>query len=67
MKETPDRETRRAAVAQSLLAEAVRRFGADRAEALRPSLEETAGHLADLALFPIDPEEGPAYSMDRTG
>ena len=61
---TTDRETRRAAFAQSLLAEAIRRFGADRAEALRSSLDDTAGQLADVALFPIDREEGPAFYLD---
>lgn len=60
-----DRESRRAAVAQSLSAEAVRRFGADRAEALRSSIDETAGHLADIALFPIDQEGGPRSTWTR--
>ena len=63
---TMDRETRRAAFAESLLAEAIRRFGADRAEALRSSLDDTAGQLADIALFPIDREEGPAFYLDRS-
>lgn len=63
---TMDRETRRAAFAQSLQAEAIRRFGADRALALRSSLDDTAGQLADVALFPIDREEGPAFYLDRS-
>jgi len=64
--ETKDREVRQAAFAQSLMAEAVRRFGAKRAEALRSTIDETAGQLADIALFPIDREEGPAFYMDRS-
>lgn len=64
--ETKDREVCQAAFAQSLMAEAVRRFGAERAEALRSTIDETAGQLADIALFPIDREEGPAFYMDRS-
>ena len=63
--ETTGRETLRRAFTENLTAEAVRRFGADRAEALRSSIDETAGQLADVALFPIDQEEGPAFYMDR--
>jgi hypothetical protein len=65
--ETTDRESRRVAFAQSLMAEAVRRFGADRAETLRSNIDEAAGQLADIALFPIDREEGPAFYMDWRG
>jgi hypothetical protein len=65
--EKPDREARSAALAQSLMAEAVRRFGAERAEALRSSIEETAGQLADVALFPVDREEGPSFNTDLGG
>ena len=56
-----ERDTRYAALLESLRAEAVRKFGAARAEALAPMLEVTAGQLADVALFPLDREEGPAF------
>jgi len=65
--ETRDREHLRAAFAESLTAEATRRFGAERAEALRATIEETARQLADVALFPLEEEEGPAFYMDRSG
>ncbi len=56
-----DREARRTAFLESLRAEAVRRFGPARAEALGPMIELTAGHLAEVASFPLDREEGPAF------
>ena len=62
---TTDREARRQALAESLMTEATRRFGADRAEALRTNIEETAGQLADVALFPVDRDEGPSFNTDR--
>lgn len=60
-----DREARRLAFAESLMAEAVRRFGADRAEALRANIDDTAGQLADVALFPLDRDAGPSFNTDR--
>ncbi len=62
---TMDREARRKALAESLMTEATRRFGADRAEALRANIEDTAGQLADVALFPLDRDEGPSFNTDR--
>lgn len=60
------REIRRAALAQSLLAAAIRRFGVDRAEALRTRIEEVADQLGDIALFPVDREEEPAFYLERS-
>ena len=62
---TTDREARRTALAESLMAEAVKRFGADRAEALRANIDETASQLADVALFPLDRDAGPSFNTDR--
>ena len=62
---TTDRETRRRALAESLMAEATRRYGADRAEALRANIDETASQLADVAVFPLDRDEGPSFNTDR--
>lgn len=56
-----DRETRLAAILETLRAEAVRKFGAARAEALKPAIELVAGHLTDVAGFPLEREEGPAF------
>ena len=63
--QTHDRETRQAALAQSLMTEATKRYGAERAEALRSAIEDTAGQLADVALFPIEREEGPSFNQGR--
>lgn len=65
--ETRDREHLRAAFAERLKADAARRFGAARAEALGSTIDETAGQLADVALFPLEEEEGPAFYMDWSG
>ncbi len=62
---TMDREARRKALAESLIAEAIRRYGAERAEALRANIDETAGQLADVAVFPLDRDEGPSFNTDR--
>jgi hypothetical protein len=56
-----DREARRIAHLESLRAEAVRRFGPARAEALAAGLEQAAGQLADVELCPVDQEEVPAF------
>jgi hypothetical protein len=56
-----ERETRPAALLESMRAEAVRKFGPARAQALEPAIELVAGHLADVATFPLEREEGPAF------
>lgn len=60
---TADRETRWIAIAEALLLAAERRFGAERAEVLRPAIDEAAIKLAEVAEFPIDEEERPAFYM----
>lgn len=60
---TADRESRRTAIAEALLLAAERRFGAERAEALRPAIDEAAIKLAEVAEFPVDEEERPAFYM----
>jgi hypothetical protein len=57
---TMDRDTRRSEFAAGLRAEAERRFGAARAQALGQAIEEAAGWMAEVAAFPVDPEEPPA-------
>jgi hypothetical protein len=47
--------------ASGLEAEAERRFGSARAEALRRHIADAAGWMADVATFPVDPEEPPAF------
>jgi len=61
---TMDREARRKAFAESLMTEAVRRYGAERAEALRANIDESAGQLADVAVFPLDRDEVPSFNTD---
>ncbi|MBM3222129.1 MAG: hypothetical protein FJZ38_26320 [Candidatus Rokubacteria bacterium] len=56
-----DRDGRRAEYAAGLRAEATRRFGAARADALAQAIEDTAGFMADVAAFPVDPDEAPAF------
>lgn len=56
-----DREGRRDEYAAGLRAEAERRFGAARAEALKQSIADVAGWMADVATFPVDPDEPPAF------
>ena len=41
----------------ALLAAARDRFGPERAEQLRPSLEEAAADLRELREFPLEPED----------
>ncbi len=52
-------------IAEGLRAEAVRRFGPERADAIRPILEQTALELAQIAAFPLDREEEPAFFLHR--
>ena len=51
--------------AEGLRAEAIRRFGQERADAIRPVLEQTATELAQIAAFPLDREEEPAFFLLR--
>ena len=60
-----DREGRRAAYVEEVRAAASRRFGAARAEALARSIEDMAGFMADVAAFPLDQDEPPAFYMER--
>jgi hypothetical protein len=52
---------RRAGYASALRAEAERRFGAARADALEQAIEAVAGWMDDVATFPVDPDEPPAF------
>ena len=56
-----DRETRRAEYAKGLHVEAARRFGAARAQALRQTIEDVAGWMAEVATFPVDADAAPAF------
>jgi len=56
-----DRDRQLAEYARGLHAEAERRFGAARAEALRQTIEDAAGWMAEVATFPVDPDEPPAF------
>ena len=59
-----DRDGRRAEYAAGLQAEVQRRFGAARAEALKQAIEDTAGWMAEVATFPVDPEGHPAFYLE---
>ena len=56
-----DRDALRAEYAAGLRAEAERRFGAARAEALKENIDNVAGWMADVARFPLDADEPPAF------
>ena len=56
-----DRDSRRTAYAAGLRAEAERRFGAARAETLKENIASVAGFMADVAAFPVDADEPPAF------
>ena len=56
-----DRDALRAAYAVGLRAEAERRFGAARAEALKENIDNVAGWMAEVASFPVDADEPPAF------
>ena len=47
-----------------LKAEAERRFGATRTEALKQAIEDTARWMAEVAAFPVDHEEPPAFYVE---
>ena len=56
-----DRDALRAQYAAGLRAEAERRFGAARAEALKENIDNVAGWMAEVATFPVDADEQPAF------
>ena len=56
-----DRDTLRAEYVTGLHAQAVRRFGAERAAALQKTIEELAARMAEVATFPVDADEPPAF------
>jgi hypothetical protein len=56
-----NRERLRQEYATGLRAEAERRFGSARAEKLRQMIEDTAGWMAEVATFPVDADEHPAF------
>ena len=56
-----DRERQRAEYAAGLRAAAERRFGAARAQALAKTIDDVAGWMAEVATFPVDAEEPPAF------
>jgi hypothetical protein len=56
-----DREKARAGYAIGLKAEAARRFGADRAKVIESMIDDTAGFMAEVATFPVDADEAPAF------
>jgi hypothetical protein len=56
-----DADRLRAGYAKGLTAEAERRFGATRAEALARTIADVAGWMTDVATFPVDPDEPPAF------
>jgi hypothetical protein len=56
-----DQDRQRAEYAAALRAAAERRFGAARAEALRQTIEDVSGWMAEVATFPVDADEPPAF------
>ncbi|PYN79906.1 MAG: hypothetical protein DMD96_16490 [Candidatus Rokuibacteriota bacterium] len=56
-----DRERQRAEYAAGLRAAAEQRFGAARAQALAKTIDDVAGWMAEVATFPVDAEEPPAF------
>ena len=56
-----DPEALRGLYAKGLRAEAERRFGEARAEAIKQTIEDTARWMVEIATFPVDPEEAPAF------
>jgi hypothetical protein len=61
-----DGQARRTQYAEGLRAEAARRFGAERAAALAQAIDDMAGWMADVAAFPVDPEQPPACYLEPT-
>src|SRR6266513_1409528 len=56
-----DRQGQRAEYAAGLRVEAARRFGSERAAARGPAIEDVAAWMVDLATFPLDADEPPAF------
>jgi len=56
-----DRDSVRAQYAAGLHAEAARRFGPARAAAIQQTIDDVAGWMADVAMFPVDADEPPAF------
>jgi hypothetical protein len=56
-----DAERLRAEYATALRAAAERRFGAERAKALEGSIRDVAGWMAEVATFPVDAADAPAF------
>jgi len=56
-----DRDKRREEYATGLKAEAERRFGAARAKTLAPMIDDTASFMAEVAAFPVDADDAPAF------
>ena len=56
-----DRDALRAQYAAGLRADAERRFGAARAEALKENIDNVAGWMAEVASFAVDADEPPAF------
>jgi len=57
-------EATRDGIAASMHEAAVRRFGAARADALRPVIEELAADAARVQLFRLRPEDRPAFYLN---
>jgi hypothetical protein len=58
-------ETRHAEYAEGLRAAVRQRFGAERVEALAKAIDDTAGFMAEVAAFPVDQDEPPAFYAER--
>jgi hypothetical protein len=56
-----DHDSLRAQYLAELRAAAERRFGATRAAALEPLIADAAGWMAEVATYPVDAEEPPAF------
>ena len=56
-----DREGQRAEYAAWLRDAAERRFGAARAQELAKSIDDVAGWMTELAMFPVGADEQPAF------
>lgn len=56
-----DGETLRKGFVTGLRAEAERRFGAARAGAITQTIEDTARWMAEIATFPVDVDDAPAF------
>ncbi len=54
-------DEQRAQYVRGLTAEAERRFGPERAAALAKTIADVAGWMTDIATFPVDADESPAF------